>query len=630
MPTRFRFRLPAPRTAPADGARGGLRGFARRRAGKVLIGSLVLCGLELAGVPLPEAISTLNWLILLVLGAWGLYRFGRYLVRSLLWRIRSKLLVSYLFIAVVPLFLLTAFFVLGGFLGLSLVASYTVSSEVERAAQDLLTVAKAALPGSRLDGTTAGRELEERLSEARGLYPRLRWALVREGKTVAASPGATLTVPSWLKGAAFAGLVRTVEPDEDESDKGDEGKKEGGRSTTTIRAVWTQDGASLLLDVPTDESLFAELKRRTGIAVIDTEGRVQEPKKGITIRIGDDEQEGRPPPRDRLDAEFRTSEGVLFFAVPEVTDWATGRREVKPIGIRYSPTALVRRLSPASLDVGGALVTAMAVVGASFLVVYCVALVLGLLLARSITRSIHGLSVGTRAAAPGGLLAPHPHPQPGPAGRAGRVLQRDGPRHTGPAAGAGGEGASGGGAPDRPADPDEPAAARDGGPARPAHRRALPARGRGGRRLLRPAAAVRHPAGGAGGRRLRQGHLRRALHGRAEGPGAVALADPRLAGPAAGGGQPDPGREHGPPLLHHHDLRGGGHGRAHAALRAGRPQPHDPPRGGHRPHARPGPAGDRAGHGPRATASRRSWRRPRSSSSRGTSSCSSPTASPRP
>jgi sigma-B regulation protein RsbU (phosphoserine phosphatase) len=401
MPTRFRLRLPAQGTAPADGARGRLRDFARRRAGKVLLGCLLLWGLELAGAPIPQPISVLNWLVLLVLGPWGLYRLGRYLVRTLLWRIRSKMLVSYLFIAVVPLVLLTCFFVLGAFLGLSLVASYTVSSEVERAAQDLLTMGKAALAGTRVDAASVGPGLEGRLGEARALYPGLRWALVRDGKAVAASPGSDLSVPAWLKEPSFAGLARTS------AGGGPEDKAGGdGNDLTSVRAVWTQRGAALLLDIPMDASLFGELKRRTGIAVIDTTETPPKPKKGITIKVGDDEKEGEP--QQHLQEEFRTSEGVLFFAVPEVTDWATGRREVKPIGIRYSPTALVRRLSPASLDVGGVLVTAMAVVGGLFLIVYFVALVLGMLLARSITRSIHGLSVGTERLRQGDFSHPIP------------------------------------------------------------------------------------------------------------------------------------------------------------------------------------------------------------------------------
>ena len=459
MPTRFRYRLPEG-TAPAGGAPGRLRDFARRRAGKVLLGSLALVGLQLSGVPLPDLIYALNWIVLVVLGPWGLYRLGRYLVRTLLWRIRSKLLVSYLFIAVVPLVLLTGFFGLGVFLGLSLVASYTVSSEVERAAQDLLTVGKTALAGARMDAATAGRELEQRLAEARALYPGLRFVLVREGKTVAASPGADLSVPAWLSGPSFAGLAKTSAAGPAET-KGDQEPpaEDGQRDVTSVRAVWKANGSALLLDVPMDESLFGELKRRTGIAVIDTTGRPPEPKKGITIHIGDDEGEGQKP-QEHLQEEFWVREGLLFFAVPEVTDWSSGRREVKPIGIRYSPAALVRRLSPASLDVGGVLVTAMAVVGGLFLVVYFVALVLGLLLARSITRSIHGLSVGTERLRQGDFSHPIPIQSRDQLGELAESFNVHGQRHPGPAARAGGEGAAGGGAAHRAADPDEPAARR--------------------------------------------------------------------------------------------------------------------------------------------------------------------------
>ena len=393
MPTRLGFRLPAPRTAPADGAFGRLRTYARSWSGRILIAALVVYGLQQAGLPLPDVVKVLDGILLIVFGVWGLIRLGRYLVRRLLWRIRSKLLVSYLFIAVVPLVLLTIFFVLAGFLGLSLVASYTVSSEVERTAEDLLTVAKAAMAGSRADAASLGREMEDRLAETRALYPRLAWAVIRDGKTLAASDGAALTVPGWMKGPSFAGLVKIGPEKEDDA--------------AAIRAVWAQKDVALVLGVPLDGAVFAELKRRTGIVVVDTEGAAEEPKKGISIRIGDDAEDSAQR-QERGQHEFRTSEGVLFFAMPDLTDWSSGKTEVKPMGIRYSPSGLLRRLSPASMDIGGALVTAMAVVGGLFLVVYCVALLLGLLLARSITRSIHGLSVGTERLRQGDFSHPIP------------------------------------------------------------------------------------------------------------------------------------------------------------------------------------------------------------------------------
>jgi phosphoserine phosphatase RsbU/P len=383
MPTRFRFRLPAARTAPADGLGGRLRAFARTWSGKVLIAAVVLYGLERVGGPVPDVVSVLDRIVLCVFGAWGLFRFGRFLVRNLLWRIRSKLLVSYLFIAVVPLVLLTTFFVLAGFLGLSLVASYMVSSQIEKTAQDLLTVAKSSLADLRLDGPHLEHELQERLAPARSVHPRLAYALVRDGRKLAGTGAAPPALPSWLKASGFAGLVKSGEQE-------------------TIRGVWRQGETFLIVDAPLDEDLFAELKRRTGIGVVDTGGRVEKKKAGIEVHLGKGEEE-------RFEQQIDAQEGgPVFFSVAERTDWETGKTDLKPMGIRYSPQALVRRLSPASMDIGDALVKAMAVVGALFLVVYCVALVLGLMLARSITRSIHGLTVGTQRLRQGDFSHPIP------------------------------------------------------------------------------------------------------------------------------------------------------------------------------------------------------------------------------
>jgi serine phosphatase RsbU (regulator of sigma subunit) len=86
---------------------------------------------------------------------------------------------------------------------------------------------------------------------------------------------------------------------------------------------------------------------------------------------------------------------VLFFSVVDRTEWSTGKKDVMGLAIRYKPAELVRRLSPGSLDMSDVFVKGMALVGGLFLVMYGGALLVGVLLARSITRNIHALSVGT-------------------------------------------------------------------------------------------------------------------------------------------------------------------------------------------------------------------------------------------
>ena len=338
--------------------------------GRSLLASLVIVALDMAGVAMPGFLMALAVCVLVLFGLVGLPRLSRWVVRRLMWRIRTKMLVSYLFIAVVPLVLLTIFFLLVGFLGLSLTASYMVSSQMERAAQDLRNLAQATMTDLRLDDPRLRPTLEDRLSPARSLYPNLEWTLVRDGKPLARQGAAPAALPGWLPAPSFAGVVK------------DE-KREA------LRGLWVQGPSFLVLDVPTDQAFFARLEASTGIAVIASDKEV----KGRRGADGDVEISAED--ERKLEAKLSGSGGVLFFSVVDRTDWATGKKDVMGLAIRYKPTELIRRLSPGSLDMSDVFVKGMAIVGGLFLVMYGGALLVGVLLARSITRNIHALSVGT-------------------------------------------------------------------------------------------------------------------------------------------------------------------------------------------------------------------------------------------
>ena len=93
-------------------------------------------------------------------------------MRRLLWRIRTKLLVSSLFIAVVPVVLLTIFFLLAGVLFTGLVASHLLSTEVDRQARDLDQTARIDASRTR---RSARRLSAERLKAAEARHPGLSW-----------------------------------------------------------------------------------------------------------------------------------------------------------------------------------------------------------------------------------------------------------------------------------------------------------------------------------------------------------------------------------------------------------------------------------------------------------------------
>ena len=241
--------LPPPeRTGRGFGARMK-RFFLERWSGRILLFSLLVYASDKAGAPAPCGLDVLARSVLFVYAFWGLVRLGRYLVRRLLWRIRTKLLVSYLFIAVVPVVLLQVLFVLAAVLFSGLVASHIVTADVERRATLLRTAAEAALADISGDDSGALASLGRHLEPVRAASPDLVFALWRGDRLVAASSEAPANLPDWTRPDGYAGLVR-ANPEDD---------------TTTLTAIARRGDRALLLQLPVDERLFAPLEQRMGI-----------------------------------------------------------------------------------------------------------------------------------------------------------------------------------------------------------------------------------------------------------------------------------------------------------------------------------------------------------------------------
>jgi serine phosphatase RsbU (regulator of sigma subunit) len=389
MAARRPYSLLPPAAGPTTGLVERTRVFLTRTfSGRVLLVALALQALEIlfesTGVPYPGALSTLVRIVLYVFAAWALLRLLRFVLGKLLWRIRSKLILSYLFIALVPLVLLLTFFLIAGIFALGLMGAHMVSSEIHDKGQALQRIARSTLLGLDLTDPRAATLLEKRLEPARVLHPEVSFALVKGGKTLASSGDAPRQLPEWWKGPGFSGLVGL-----------------GEDRPEVLRAVWAEGDTFLALDLPMDKRLFDDFEKRLGIQLLTRGGRLVGDADGGTIDVvGTEAQRG-------------ASRGLNFVAPTERTVWATGASELETLTFRFAPTELMRRLAPGSLAPGSLnmadlFVTVLTVVGVVFLVVYVVALLLGLLLARSITRSIHALSRGTERLRQGDFSQPIP------------------------------------------------------------------------------------------------------------------------------------------------------------------------------------------------------------------------------
>ena len=345
--------------------------------GRVLMASVFVVLLAQAGVPIPCGLDVFGSIAVFFYAAWGTFRLGRYLVRRLLWRIRTKLIVSYLFIAVVPVVLLLLLFALAALLFSGLVASHIVTSDIQAKAEVLHATARSALLSA---GRPGAAEVDALMGPARKVHPEVSYVVMRGGRVLAAHGEAPKTLPAWVKPPGIAGLVK--EDDHEE-----------------LRAVWVEGADFVLIDVPLNARLFEDLHQRMGVQFLGAGGRVESSgDSGLRIHI-DDAKPSSPGAAGR---------GINFLATPERRRWTDGGVELDPLTFRFDPYEMGRRLSPSARDINMAdlLVKALAAVAAVFLIMYAVALLLGLVLARSITKGIHELSQGTERLRQGDFTHP--------------------------------------------------------------------------------------------------------------------------------------------------------------------------------------------------------------------------------
>src|SRR5262245_38134544 len=247
-----RYSLPRAPSLPSPSLAQRLRAYLLGSLqGRILLGALSLFVLGQAGAPLPDWLGVLVALLLVFFGVLHGPGLARSPLRRMLARILTKLIVSYLFIAVVPVVLLALFFMIAGMLSLTLVASYMVGSQLERTAQQLQAIAHAAAIGLDSPAERLQELLERRLQPARALHPNLAYAYGRDGGVLAAAGQAPRRLPAWLLARKeFAGLVH-------EKDKPE-----------VVRAAWSDGRSFLVLEVPLDEALTAAMEKRTGIQVV--------------------------------------------------------------------------------------------------------------------------------------------------------------------------------------------------------------------------------------------------------------------------------------------------------------------------------------------------------------------------
>jgi sigma-B regulation protein RsbU (phosphoserine phosphatase) len=380
--------------------------------------------LQTAGVTLPsflEAIDMVGSLALLFAAAYGLTRFAVWGKRRLLWRVRRKLILSYMFVGVVPVFLVITFFLLVGLFLFFNISSYLVKTRIQQLTQQAGFLAGMAAVELQRSATAdmARDTLERRQTSAATRYPFLSITVVPSaGLTckvdaanaarvprgmpldlpVTAGPWAHLDppaeVPKWIGCDGFAGLIAYAVP----GTSATPASGDPGDVRIVTRAVAFPETANptwaVVLDLPLSVAVETRILQETGIRLGAFSGaRLVEPKPGRNF-------EARPPlpSRDDLSLSLTHQPGVAFL---DYQDWTTGAAAGATVAIQISAWDIYDRLSASSaslnqLNLGQLLLGILALVGTLFLIIQFVALVIGLVLARQITGAVHDLFTGTQ------------------------------------------------------------------------------------------------------------------------------------------------------------------------------------------------------------------------------------------
>lgn len=366
-----------------------------------------------------DAIDMVGSLALLFAGAYGLTRLAVWAKRRLLWRVRRKLILSYVFVGVVPALLVITFFLLAGLILAFNISSYLVQSRVRNLTDQARFLAQTVLLEVQRSGTpdAMAEALERRQASTEPRYPFVSIAVVpaeglkcpvtpaQAARTPRALPSALPVVagswghlappsalPKWVGCDGFSGLLAYNTP----------AAAAGGATGTRLvmRAVALPEvpnpSWAVVLDMPMSLTIEQRIQEETGIRLGEITAFLA---RGVPPVAGRPIEDRPPDPEDGPALSMQQARWVVFL---DHVDWATGEPESASVGILINIWEIYDRISVVSptglgqMNFGQLLLLVLALVGGLFLVIQFVALVIGFVLARQITGAVHDLFTGTQ------------------------------------------------------------------------------------------------------------------------------------------------------------------------------------------------------------------------------------------
>jgi sigma-B regulation protein RsbU (phosphoserine phosphatase) len=320
---------------------------------------LLVIALALEALQIPNLVL---WIALVPMGAILAFRGIRYLLRQSIWRLRNRLIVTYVFIAVVPIVLILALAAVGTWIVVGQVAVYLITSQLER--RSLLLEGPA-----HLLAESAAVDREKRLVQVENLLnaeaPGYELVFSDSNNTTRFPAQSDLDLP----GEALANYTGYME--------------RNGRFYCFASAR-SAVGRAVIVE-PMTADLLTRLQPGIGRLIL----------RGITGTAG------------QVAGEIPAAYNFLDFEAPwlgriSVMPWQNpAQAGIAILGVQTRPSAVFQAVFGGKMDAGQTSLLAFIVIASLLLAVELLSLVIGVSLTRSITQAVAGLYAGTTNIAKG-------------------------------------------------------------------------------------------------------------------------------------------------------------------------------------------------------------------------------------
>lgn len=347
-------------------------------------------------VQLLSGAATIGLIVSVGVFVWRLFTLMK---GRLLWRVRRRLILSYIFIGVVPSLLIVIFFLLGGVLIFMNVSAYLFKQGYDATLSDLKVATGAAASEISRSPEALAPSLGRTQRSTANRYRVASLAYVPARGASSAPPleriqigpwehmPAPASMPAWITRDGWAGTIALPSPDEP-------GQVELVNRAVAAVVINGRLIGFVVADLPINDEMVQKLEEQTGVRAGAAAIVVEKDNRQVVGLAKDSDVDGIG------DSSWSTSfrKSVIFL---EYVDWDSAAARRVSLALSYRPGELYRRLSQAQhiavegVPLGVLLIGLLLVIAGLFLIIEIVALSMGLALARSITSAIHELFTGT-------------------------------------------------------------------------------------------------------------------------------------------------------------------------------------------------------------------------------------------